>query len=85
MYTFSPSTWEEGRGRQLSEISEAGLQNKFQDSHGFTVKPCLKKTKQPKKEVRIRVWAVVIDLTMFFEVKDSNFGLKIAVDPCKKE
>lgn len=46
VYAFSPSTWEEGRGRQLSEISEAGLQNKFQDSHGHTVKLCLEKTKQ---------------------------------------
>jgi len=42
--SFNPSTWETEAGR-------SGLQNKFQDSQGYTEKPCLAKqtNKQTKK------------------------------------
>jgi hypothetical protein len=33
--TFDPSTWE-------AEVGQSGLQSRFQDSQGYTVKPCLK-------------------------------------------
>jgi hypothetical protein len=39
-----------GRGRQISEFKgQPGLQTEFQDSQGYTEKPCLKKQK-PKKQ-----------------------------------
>jgi hypothetical protein len=41
-HAFNPSTWEAEAGRFLSS-RPAGLQSEFQDSHGFTEKPCLKK------------------------------------------
>jgi hypothetical protein len=37
--TFNPSTWEAGAGGFLS----SGLQSEFQDSQGYTEKPCLEK------------------------------------------
>jgi hypothetical protein len=50
-HTFNPSTWEVEAGRFLS-LSQPGLQSKFQDSQGYTEKPCLEnkqKTKQTKE------------------------------------
>jgi hypothetical protein len=44
-HTFNPSTWEAEAGRFLQQ---PGLQSEFQDSQGYTVKPCPKKTKQNK-------------------------------------
>jgi hypothetical protein len=44
-----------GRGRQISEFEaslEPGLQNEFQDSQGYTEKPCLEKPKKKKKKER---------------------------------
>jgi hypothetical protein len=38
------------RGRQISEFEgQPGLQSEFQDSQGYTEKPCLEKTKKLKK------------------------------------
>jgi hypothetical protein len=42
-HTFNPSTWEAVRG-------QPGLQSEFQDSQGYTEKPCLRKTKQKTKQ-----------------------------------
>jgi hypothetical protein len=42
-----------GRGRQISEFlvqGQPGLQSEFQDSQGYTEKPCLEKPKKKKKE-----------------------------------
>jgi hypothetical protein len=41
-HAFNPSTQEAEAGGFLS----SGLQSEFQDSQGYTEKPCLKKTKQ---------------------------------------
>jgi hypothetical protein len=52
VHAFNPSTWEAEAGRFLS-LRQPGLQSEFQDSQGYTEKPCLKKqnkTKQNKKE-----------------------------------
>jgi hypothetical protein len=50
-HTFNPSTREAEGGRFLSS-RPAGLQSEFQDSQGYTEKPCLEtkqnKTKQNK-------------------------------------
>jgi hypothetical protein len=37
-----------GRQRQVDQ-GQPGLQSKFQDSQGYTEKPCLKKQKQKQK------------------------------------
>jgi hypothetical protein len=46
VHTFNPSTW---RQRQRQEVfwvrGQPGLQSEFQDSQGYTEKPCLNKTK----------------------------------------
>jgi hypothetical protein len=40
-----------GRGRQISEFrGQPGLQSEFQDSQGYTEKPCLGKKKKKKKK-----------------------------------
>ena len=41
-YAFNPSTWE-------AEAGQPGLQSEFQDSQGYTEKPCLKKPKQQQQ------------------------------------
>ena len=44
--TFIPSTWSVGkRQTDLWVQDQPGLQNKFQDSQGYTEKPCLEKPK----------------------------------------
>jgi hypothetical protein len=47
VHTFNPSTQEAEAGRFLSS-RPAGLQSEFQDSQGYTEKPCLKKPKNEK-------------------------------------
>jgi hypothetical protein len=48
VHAFNPSTWEAEAGRFLSLRSERV--SEFQDSQGYTEKPCLKKPKKEKKE-----------------------------------
>jgi hypothetical protein len=42
MHAFNPSTWEAEAGRSLSS-RPAWSQSEFQDSQGYTEKPCLEK------------------------------------------
>jgi hypothetical protein len=60
-HTFNPSTWEAEAGGFLS-LRPAGLQSEFQDSQGYTEKPCPIKTKQnknqPTNQTRVN-WRVV--------------------------
>jgi hypothetical protein len=44
VYAFNPSTWEAEAGGFLS------LQSEFQDSQGYTEKPCLEKQKNKTKQ-----------------------------------
>jgi hypothetical protein len=52
-HAFNPSTWQAEAGGFLSS-SQPGLQSEFQDSQGYTEKPCLQKPKtenqKPKKK-----------------------------------
>jgi hypothetical protein len=48
---FNPGTREAEAGRSLS-LGQPGLQSEFQDSQGYTEKPCLEK----KKKRLTRVW-----------------------------
>jgi hypothetical protein len=50
-HTFNPSTWEAEAGGFLSS-SQPGLQGEFQDSQGYTKKPCLEKTKNKNKQTK---------------------------------
>jgi hypothetical protein len=43
-HAFNPSTQEAEAGRFLVR-GQPGLQSEFQDSQGYTEKPCLEKTK----------------------------------------
>jgi hypothetical protein len=45
VHAFDPSTWEAEADRFLSS-RQPGLQSEFQDSQGYTEKPCLKKKKK---------------------------------------
>jgi hypothetical protein len=48
VHTFNPSTREAEAGRFLS--SRPAWSTEFQDSQGYTEKPCLKKPKKKKKK-----------------------------------
>jgi hypothetical protein len=44
----------EGRGRRISEFEASlALQSEFQDSQGYTKKPCLRLNKQTNKQTNI--------------------------------
>jgi hypothetical protein len=47
-HDFNPSTWVAEADGFLS--SRPGLQSEFQNSQGYTEKPCLKKKKKKKKK-----------------------------------
>jgi hypothetical protein len=47
-HAFDPSTWEAEAGGFLSS-RPAWSQSEFQDSQGYTEKPCLEKQQQQKK------------------------------------
>ena len=49
-HTFNPSTWETEADRFLS-LRPAWSTSEFQDSQGYTEKPCLKKNRRKKKEL----------------------------------
>ena len=58
-HTFNPSTWEAEAGRSLSW--RPAWSTKFQDSQGYTEKPCLRnnnnnnnKTKKTQKTKKIK-------------------------------
>jgi hypothetical protein len=50
VHAFNPSTQEAEAGGFLSS-RPAGLQSEFQDSQGYTEKPCLKKVPQSLEEM----------------------------------
>ena len=52
VHTFNPSTWEVEAGGFLS-LRTAWSTKWFQDSQGYTEKPCLKKPKKKKKKRRL--------------------------------
>jgi hypothetical protein len=49
VHTFDPSTWETEAGRFLSS-RPVWSTDEFQDSQGYTEKPCLEKPRKKKKE-----------------------------------
>jgi hypothetical protein len=49
-HTFNPSTWEAEAGGFLSFQGQPGLQSEFQDSQGYTEKPCLGKPKNKQNK-----------------------------------
>jgi hypothetical protein len=48
VHTFNPSTWEAEAGEFLSS-RPAWSTSEFQDSQGYTEKPCLEKPKKNQK------------------------------------
>jgi hypothetical protein len=54
-HAFNASTWETEAGRFPSS-SPACLQSEFQDSQGYTEKPCLEKSKKQKETVLFWGW-----------------------------
>jgi hypothetical protein len=46
---FNPSTWEAKASESLCVPGQPGLQSEYQESQGYTEKPCLKQTKQINK------------------------------------
>jgi hypothetical protein len=61
--TFNPSIWEAEAGKFLSR-GQPGLQSKFQDSQGYTEKPCFKKAKKKtKNQVQcLPLWKLMLRL-----------------------
>jgi hypothetical protein len=62
-HAFDPSTREAEAGGFLSQ---PGLQSDFQDSQGYTEKPCLKKTKQNKKKKQTKTKKLPVVLCLAF-------------------
>ena len=49
-HSFNPSTKEAEAGRSLWVQGQPGLQSEFQDSQGYTEKPCLEKPNNQTKQ-----------------------------------
>jgi hypothetical protein len=49
VHTFNPSTWEQ-RQADFSVRGQPGLQSEFQDSQGYTEKPCLENKNKNKNQ-----------------------------------
>jgi hypothetical protein len=56
-HAFNPSTWEAEAGRFLS--LRPTWSTEFQDSQGYTEKPCLKKKKKKKEQITTMVITMV--------------------------
>jgi hypothetical protein len=54
MHAFNPSTPEAEVGGFLSSSPVPGLQSEFQDSQGYTEKPCLEKQERERERERER-------------------------------
>jgi hypothetical protein len=53
--SFNLSTWEAKAGRSLWVQGQPGLQSEFQDSQGYTEKPCLGKTERKTNRQKRKV------------------------------
>jgi hypothetical protein len=51
-HAFNPSTWEVEAGGFLRVRGQPGLQSEFQDSQGYTEKPCLEKPKTKPNQTK---------------------------------
>jgi hypothetical protein len=49
-YAFNPSTWEAEAGGFRGQLS---LHSEFQDSQGYTEKPCLEKQQQQQQKSQV--------------------------------
>jgi len=59
-HTFNPRTQGAEAGRALWVQGQPGLQSKFQDSQGYTEKPCLKpKPKRSILECKCILWCII--------------------------
>jgi hypothetical protein len=80
VHTFNPSTWEAEAGGFLSSRGQPGLQSKFQDSQGYTKKPCLEKQKT-KTNKQTKVSQLYIKQTNGSSLAKSKERLGMATDP----
>ena len=67
VYVFNPSTWEADAGVSLFVQSQPGLQSKFQNSQGYTEKPCPEKqNKTNKKEKKKELFSFLFKVFSMF-------------------
>jgi hypothetical protein len=57
-HDFNPGTWEAEEGGAQGVRGQPDLQSEFQDSQGYTEKPCLQKPKERKKKERVNLKSV---------------------------
>jgi hypothetical protein len=76
-HTFNPSTWEAEAG---GVRGQPGLQSEFQDSQGYTEKPCLKKPKKKKKKKRKKEKKKRSWISCFFFLDSIGYSWYITVD-----
>ena len=83
MHTFNPSTSEAEAGRFLGSVrGQPGLQREFQDSQGYTEKPCLRKKK--KSQSIIASGGMFVHLCVggvYKEVRGQMLGVFLSLSP----
>jgi hypothetical protein len=80
VHTFNPSTPETEAGRFLSSRPAWAIQSEFQDSQGYTEKPCLEKPKKQKQKQKNKTLSQ--KKIIYFEAAThciSLAGLKFAI------
>jgi hypothetical protein len=69
-----------GRGRWISEFEgQPGLQREFQDSQGYTEKPCLKKTKKQNKKKKTKINLKIIKKKKGLQLSKHICGLSYPI------
>jgi hypothetical protein len=73
-HPFNPSTWEAEADFWVQ--GQPGLQSEFQDSQGYTEKPCLEKPKKKKKDLLMfELFTVAIQMVVSLHVVVGNWIL----------
>ena len=70
MPTFNPSTWEAEAGGSLQD--QSGLQSQFQDSQGYTKKPCQKIKINPPFYISLACFSPLCNFPVLISVDDSQ-------------
>jgi hypothetical protein len=66
-HAFNPSTrWQKQEDFWVQ--GQPGLLSEFQDSQGYTEKPCLEKPKKKKKERKAKAKQIIVDANQRLEV-----------------
>jgi hypothetical protein len=76
VHAFNPSPWEAEAGGSLSS-RPTWLQSEFQDSQGYTEKPCLRKTDRKTDRQTDYIFQIPLQLYLALHISSGIFIYKV--------